>query len=438
MKNKTVGLRIGISLFLCVLLAGCGPMEQVRNVAHATAEKEGGKAAKTSEAEIPETEKEAEDAEDGTDSQAPVFGMEDIGNYDGFQYMQKDVVTTAIGEDKGNGRVKRKSVTLYIPYWNESWYVINGEMPGTAWAQVFGVTFDFSINPYLITEQKDASLAEMLQKYMDKIYYEDGDTAYEGYGDLELSDIRKIGGDAVAATAKYCFYDDMEEKYHVCYRTSYLKELEPDVLTLLEVAIDGQESTLETPELIKELETFYEVDLAWDVEEMQEKLERYEEKAEAGFSGIIEFEFPEGWEIEFEDDELVVYAPGGNSDGAGCGIAVAHLESIVFEEDLPDEGNDEEYLEMIINIIIEGIEEEVDHAAISSRGETCIGETVAAEFSVADSNGMADCELYLGRKGDHTYVIVAMQYQWLEMDTFEMDTFQLTEELLKNGRILEE
>lgn len=165
----------------------------------------------------------------------------------------------------------------------------------------------------------------------------------------------------------------MEEKYHVCYRTSYLKELEPDVLTLLEVAIDGQESTLETPELIKELETFYEVDLAWDVEEMQEKLERYEEKAEAGFSGIIEFEFPEGWEIEFEDDRLVVYAPGGNSDGAGCGIAVAHLESIVFEEDLPDEGNDEEYLEMIINIIIEGIEEEVDHAAISSRGETCIG-----------------------------------------------------------------
>lgn len=158
MKNKTVGLRIGISLFLCVLLAGCGPMEQVRNVAHATAEKEGGKAAKTSEAEIPETEKEAENAEDGTDSQAPVFGMEDIGNYDGFQYMQKDVVTTAIGEDKGNGRVKRKSVTLYIPYWNESWYVINGEMPGTAWAQVFGVTFDFSINPYLITEQKDASL----------------------------------------------------------------------------------------------------------------------------------------------------------------------------------------------------------------------------------------------------------------------------------------
>ena len=210
------------------------------------------------------------------------------------------------------------------------------------------------------------------------------------------------------------------------------------MLTLLEVAVDGQESTLETPELIKELETFYEVDLAWDVEEMQEKLERYEEKAEAGFSGIIEFEFPEGWEIEFEDDELVVYAPGGNSDGAGCGIAVAHLESIVFEEDLPDEGNDEEYLEMIINIIIEGIEEEVDHTAISSRGETCIGETVAAEFSVADSNGMADCELYLGRKGDHTYVIVAMQYQWLEMDTFEMDTFQLTEELLKNGRILEE
>ena len=115
MKNKPVGLRLGFSLFLWVLIAGCGARGRVRNVAHATAEKEGGKAAKTSEAEIPETEKEAEDAEDGTDSQAPVFGMEDIGNYDGFQYMQKDVLTAYIEEDKGNGRVKRMSVTLYIP-----------------------------------------------------------------------------------------------------------------------------------------------------------------------------------------------------------------------------------------------------------------------------------------------------------------------------------
>ena len=436
MDKKIVGLRIAISIFLCVLLTGCGPMEQVRNVAQATTEKASGdtRTEETSEAEASEAGEEAKGTEGDPNCEVPVFGMEDIGDYDGFRYLQKEVLTAYMEEDKENGRVKRKTVALYIPYWDESWYVINGELSGTAWANVFGVTFDFSINPYLITEQKDASLAEMLQKYINRIYGEDGDTAEE-YGDLEISDVRPVGGDAVAVTAKYCIYNDLEEEYHVCCRTSYLKELEPDMLTLLEVTVDGQESTPETQELLVELEAFYEVDLEWDTEEMQEKLERYEEKAEAGFSRTIEFEFPEGWEIEFDDEEVVLYAPGGDSDGAGCGIAVADLGAVVFLEELPDGQTDEELLKMVIN---EGLGEDVDNLKIRSYGETCIGETVAAEFSVADSDGTADCEFYLGRKGEDIYIILAMQYQWLEMDTFEMDTFQLVEDLLENGRIIRE
>lgn len=442
MNRKTIGLRIVISICLCVLLAGCGPMGQVRNVANATAEREGGdtKAEERPEAEEgtkakdSETE-EAGETEEDPNSETPVFGMENIGDYDGFQYLQKEVLTAYMEEDKEKGRVKRKTVTLYVPYWDESWYVINGELPGTAWASVFGVTFDFSINPYLITEQKEASLTEMLQKYIDRVYYEDEDTAYEEYGDLEISEVFPVGKDAVAVTAKYCFYDDLEEEYHVCCRTFYLKELEPDMLTLLEVTVDGQESTPETKELLEELTAFYEVDLEWNVEEMQEKRDRYVEKSEAGFSSIIEFDFPEGWEIEFDDEDVVLYAPGGDSDGAGCGIAVADLGAIFFIEELPDGENDEEYLKMIIS---EGVGEETDNISIRSCGETCIGETIAAQLSVADGGGTADCEFYLGRKGENAYIIVAMQYQWLEMDTFEMDTFQLVEELLENGRILRE
>lgn len=440
MKKKTVGLRIGISLFLCMLLVGCGPMEQVRNVAHTAAEKkdEDKKTEKASEAGISgEGEKAGNgesEAEGGPDSQVPVFGMEDIGDYDGFQYMQKEVLTAHIEEDKRNGRIRRKTVTLYIPYWDESWFVMNGELPGTAWASVFGVTFDFSINPYGIMEQEGASLEEMLQKHMDGIYYEDEGAVRREYGDLEIADIRASGENAVAATAKYCFYDDLEEKYHVCYRTSYLKELEPDMLALLDVTVDGQEATLETPELIEELEAFYEIDLGWDTEEMKERLDRYIEKSEAGFSSVIEFDFPEGWEIEFEDDEVVIYAPGGNSDGAGCGIAVGDLSSIALEEELPDGEDDEEYLKMIIS---EGLGEKADDVSIRSCGETCIGETMEAQLSVTDDNGTADFRLYLGRKGDRAYVIAAMQYQWLEMDTFGMDTFQLVEELLENGRLRE-
>ncbi len=432
MNRKTVGLRIGVLLFLCVLLAGCGPMEQVRNVANATAEKTGKDTKKEETSE--EEDLEAEEEEDPA-VQAPVFGMEDIGDYGGFRYLQKEMLTAYMDEDKENGRVKRKTVTLYIPQWEKSWYVINGEMPGTAWADLFGVTFDFSINHYLLMEEKEAPLEEMLQKYVNCIYYEEEYAAHEEYGDLEMTDVRPAGENACAITAEYCFYDDLEEEYHVCCRTTYLRELESDILVLLDVTVDGQESTPETPELLEELEAFYEVDLGWDTEEMQEKLNHYIEESEAGFSSVVKFDFPEGWEIEYEDEEIVVYAPGGNSDGAGCGIAIGDLSALALDEMLPDGENDEELLRMIVN---EGIGEEADNLTVRSCGETCIGDTAAAEFCVTDGDGTADCGLYLGRKGDDTYIILAMQYQWLEMDTFEMDTFELAEELLEKGRIVSE
>ena len=43
-----------------------------------------------------------------------------------------------------------------------------------------------------------------------------------------------------------------------------MKELEPGLLFFMEVEIDSSKATGETPEILKELETFYEVDIPWD------------------------------------------------------------------------------------------------------------------------------------------------------------------------------
>ena len=43
---------------------------------------------------------------------------------------------------------------------------------------------------------------------------------------------------------------------------------------------------------------------------------------------------------------------------------------------------------------------------------------------------MIDCRLYLGGDDEKMYIIVAVQFQWLEMNTFEV-----AEELLEKGKV---
>ncbi len=147
----------------------------------------------------------------------------------------------------------------------------------------------------------------------------------------------------------------------------------------------------------------------------------------------IDFTFPENWERDksYSDEEVVVYAPGGDCDGAGCGIAAACLLS-GEDGEFDDAWNwliEDEFFETAIT---EGLEE-VEGLEISYYGETCIGETTLAKFSCLSDGERTDCQFYLGEKDGNIYFIVGIQYQWLEMDTFE-----LVKELLESGEAAEE
>ena len=400
-----------------MLLMGCGPMSQLRNVARTAGEREtAGGSGEGKEKEEKETAK------------APVLGGETAEGYDGFSYLYEQALTAYMEEDTDNGRIKRKEVTIYIPKGKESG--VNRELPGTAYADALGVSFQFSLNPYFMDGHKRFPADEKLQAYIDE-NYPDGkkeEAAAMGYEALEVSEVRQIGTDAASATVKYCLWDDRDEEYSVIYATCYLKELEPDILALLEVEIDSRKVTSRTPELLKELEVFYETDLEWDSGEAQKKLETYlAEKEKEESSGMVEFHFPEGWEIDgsYSEEDMTIYAPGGDCDGAGCGIAVASLDVEEYADELMGWLNDEEYLEMFIR---EGLGDEAEGLTTRYYGATCIGETTLAEFTYREEGETVDCRLYLGSNGGKVYIIVAIQYQWLEMNTFEV-----AEELLETG-----
>ncbi len=400
-------------------LMGCGPMGQLRNVARANVDTK-------------DRREENTEDEDKAAAKIPVLGGDAVEGYEGFSYLHEDSLTAYMEEDAENGRIKRKTVTVYIPEGKNSGK--NGELSGTASADVFGVSFYFSLNPYDISDDKKEPATEKLQGYMEKTYpgssgKKEGDGSRD-YEDLEVSGVRGLGQDAASATAKYCRWNAEKEEYSVIYATYYLKELEPDVLALLEVEIDSGEVTSKTPELLKELEAFYEVSLEWNSSGAQEKLEDYlSRKEEKKIPGMIEFQFPKGWKIDenYSGEELVIYAPGGDSDGAGCGIAITNLDAMGYTGEIFDWLEDGEYLETFIQ---EGLGDHADGLTVQDYGTTCIGETTLAKFVYNEAGEMVDCQLYFGKGSESMYLVVAIQFQWLEMNTFEV-----AEELLEKGKV---
>lgn len=437
MGKKRIILWAAAGLFLSAVLTGCGPMGQIRNVVNSSKDGEiieeaasgenGSIAAGSTDSDtdhIAGEEKEAAPA-------APVLGEENGQGYDGFEYLYEEILTAYMEEEEESGRIKRKAVIVYIPKGDDSG--INKELPGTAYADTMGVSFCFSLNPYAIDGQEKKPLEKKLEDYVDWMYNNGTEEGFYGtvYEDMEISGVRKLDKDAASITVKYCFYDDWNQEYSVFYNIYYLKQLEPDLLALLEIEIDSREATAKTPELLEEIKAFYEVDLGWDSKEAQKKLDAYLADIEENGRtfGTLRFRFPEGWDIDenYSDYEKTIYAPGGDSDGAGCGIGIISVYAGSQAEDLMGWIGGEEDMQEYIQEAMGGLEE-FSLQKVEDYGETYIGKTMMMEFVYNEEGEMAGCRMYLGGKDDYIYIIVAMQYQWLEMNTFDV-----AEELIEKG-----
>lgn len=440
MRRKLVIPSIVGCLLLCMGLTGCGLMGQTRRAAMASREEGAGEASNweghqgegQQEDGYQENENQDEDKrvkKESADSQ-PVLGGERVEGYQGFEHLFETELTAYMDEDVKSGRIKRKNVIVYVPMGND--IRISGDFPGTVNSDTQGISFYADVNPGITFPREDMSAGEKLESYIEHIYG-GREEEYYSRNEVEVSGIHKIGKDAAVTTVVQYWRPDEAEDYRISYITYYMKELEPDLLFFMEVEIDGSEATEETPEILAELEAFYEVDIPWDSDEAEEKLENYTagKADEAVVLPGVDFSFPEGWERDkrYSDGEIVIYAPGGDCDGAGCGIAVASYREEESTDDIWNWLMDAEYFE---EMLMESLEE-VEGLEIGYYGETCIGETTLAKFSCLSDGERTDCQFYLGEKAGNIYFIVGMQYQWLEMDTFE-----LVKELLESGDTIEE
>ena len=356
-------------------------------------------------------------------SSAPVLGGDDVEGYEGFEHLYEEILMTDSKENEETGKRERKTITVYMP--DDDYVMASGNY---AYASCMGIYFHVELDPYLRYDADDYTLAENLEEYVASNY----DPFYTtDYKDLDISEVQKLGKNAVKCTVEYCRYDSWDETYNSTFCTYYLTELEGGETVLVSVEINSESVTEKTEELLEELEAFYQFEINWDEERAEEKSSYYEENGRENFysTGSFMFELPMSWQEDTEasDFETKVYAPGGDADYAGCMITV-YEEYLDYDEDMDLYDALDEYSK-------EDIEEGLGTAVTSYSEEICetnLGEALKLEYRI--DSGITSAEGVV-------YVIIG-EYEIFTMQAFQMedamdDAFIVMDGILATGQIKE-
>ncbi|MGN0377600.1 MAG: hypothetical protein ACI4ED_08195 [Suilimivivens sp.] len=402
--------------------------ETVKNQMEKTDETSGNEAEKgeeengeVTEADNNEETDEADTAQKSKDG-VPVLGQEDIEDYEGFTYLYCENLRTQSEENKETGKMESKSLPVFIP---QSDYVYVSM--DYASVEKLGVTFRVELEPSIRYDQEDYLTYENLEYYVEGEF----DPFYTSqYKDVVLGEVEDIDRNTARMTAEVCYYNEYYDSYSPVFNTYFLKTLENDCTVLVEISINGDDVTGKTPELLEELEAFYEFEIDWDKERADKKVEDF--LASGGdntFStGYLLFELPEGWskDTEVSEYDTPVYAPDGDADFAGCFIAL-YEEYVGYNAFKGVENSTDE----LVEIVQQYLDEEGVKAEVSSYGETCLGTAILSVMTVDDEEmGTAVFHIYWIFNDSYMYKVTAVA-----VDGATDNPFVVAEGILKDGQV---
>ena len=408
MKKKMV-LCLMVGALTVAILGGCGSKNTVQMIDPDTM-----------------TEQEADEKEDAQDEEAPargdddypVLGEEDIEDYEGFDYLQWELLTSDSGD----------TVPVYVPM-DEDAYKSDDHISGYN----LGIAYSVELDPSIRTDEEDYRVTENLDYYLEDVY----DPEYnEDYYDVVISDAERIDGDTARACVEYCRYYEYDDSYYAVFATYLLKRLDNDVTVLLEMKVNSDDVDLETDNLIDDLEAFYQFEVDWSIKRAEEKIEELEEidNGNTVFSGSLAFDIPENWDKDDaeSDSDVYVYAPYGDADLADCAVSISHEYTGMDASEL-------EILESNHDFLVEMVKTQLTNddtfdGDVSIYEGTDLGITVKVQMESTGQDGV-DMELhvYMIFIEDYTYIISAAQHGDAPLD----DPFAAAEGILASARIEE-
>ena len=416
--KKKIALCLIVICFAATGLWGCG-VKNVRETLNIDKESDGENDIEKEDSEGVEDEKTEKEA----DMDHPVLGQEDIEDYEGFEYLYCEEIRTESEKNEKTGKMESKQLSVFVPIDD---YVSVSR--GTVWGQKLGISYKVELEPYLSYNADDYLISENLDRYLESTYDPFFSTEYE---DLAISEAEELDRNTARATVEYCEYDEYDDDYSVVFVTYLLKKID-DLTVLVRVEADYQEATGKTPELLAELEEFYQFEIDLDKERAEKKLEDH--LAEGGnktvSTGFFMFELPEGWKKDREesDFETYVYAPGGNSETSHCMLAIRqeYIGQLFADEDMLESSGD-----ALVDAVKEMLREDGMDGDVSYYGKTCLGVAIKVEVQIAGEDGsVADAHIYYVFSDAYISVVTAAKVR----EDAEYDPFTLAEDILANGQ----
>ena len=408
MKKKMV-LYLMVGTLAAAILGGCGSKNTVEMIDPNTT---------LGQEEVTDEEESAQDEESPVrgNNDYPVLGEEDIEDYEGFDYLQWELLTSDSGD----------TVPVYVPK-DEDAYKINDHISGYN----LGIAYSVELDPSIRTDEEDYRVTENLDYYLEAVY----DPEYnEDYYDVVISDAERIDGDTACACVEYCKYYEYDDSYYAVFATYLLKRLDNGVTVLLEMKVNSDDVDLETDDLIDELETFYQCEVDWSIKRAEEKIEGLGEigNGDAAFGGSLAFDIPEDWDKDDveSDSDTYVYAPYGDAELADCAISISREYTGMDASEL-------EILENNHGFLVEMVEAQLANddtfdGDVSFYEDTNLGIAVKTQMESEGEDGInMEIHVYWIFMEDYTYIVSAVQHGDAPMD----DPFAVAEGILASAWI---
>lgn len=340
MMNKFRLKKAGAAAIAAALLLSFAGCQTATTSSASTASKATSSAASQASSAASEADSKAE-SKPAAKSGTPVLGGEDM-EYEGFQYLYKENLSTQSKENKETKKMESKSLAVYIPQ-DEYGYVNRNRADSSK----MGVNFTVDIEPYLQYNEDDYTLSENLQYVVDGEF----DPEYTYHSNIKVGAVEEDKtNNSARVVVTYTDYNEYDKTYTGYTSTYFLKQLDNGLKVLAQTDISSDNATGKTPELLAELEAFYGCKFEWDAADAKKRVEEAtkagpppassgaaaETSGETAVGEMVEasnvknadgtftnsgltFALPEGWDYS-EDYEF--YAPDGDPAFAGCGIVV--------------------------------------------------------------------------------------------------------------------
>ena len=335
-------------------------------------------------------EKETEEKEEGQKASGVVFGSDEAKGYTGFEYLMEELISTS--DTKSGDKV---SLSAFVP---------DGDYPSVSGSRArcdrMGVTVEVDIDPYIQSKWQDYTMQENLEVYVEN------DLSYSDYYGLEIGEVEQLSDECCVCEISYMEYSSWDNEYTPFYEIFCLRDMGNEVMAMIDIRIEAEETTGKTQTLLDELSSFYEIKIGWDESFADAKREAFENSdefnADAFNLGYISFELPEGWDKD-EDEctyDETYFGPRGDIYGIGY-ISVTKdfaSEKKMVDAMLSDVDYTKSYFEELFDATILGVED---------AGETFLGKTLKIEL-LDDGD---TCIVYMAQDDYTIYQVYAVVWE---------------------------